>query len=232
MPPTLAYLLVASLMGAGMLVAYFLGGSTVSPFCSECPHCRAIALDRERRLREAEYRDRGQPNDNRQSKTRTLARLAGAVSTARIGRPTRRRGRSNLPIASMRRILVGYDGTAAARRALDLAIELSVVTGAGLAVVSVVPHRRGKPIEPWDDSEEHARELLEAHELAASRGVAVELHEPVGEPAAEIAHVAEEGGFDAVMIGSSWSPRWLRTLQGSVSRSLAAHCHKTVITVR
>ena len=223
MTPTVACLLVALFMGAGMVVAYTLGSSGADPFCSECGHCRAIALERERRQHK--------PRATKDGPT-AIQRLAGAVSTAASKRPRRRSPRRRLPLGGLRKILVGYDGTSAARRALELAVDLAATLQANLTVVSVVPHRPGEPFEPWDDEEEHARQLLEAKQIAAGHGIDVELLEPIGEPAVEIAHVADEGNFDAVLIGSSWSPRWIRLLQGSVARSLAAHCHKTVITVR
>ncbi len=222
MTPTVVCLLVAFLMGAGMLVAYALGGSMVKPYCSECPHCRALALQREWRQRTA----------NGKPKNGALQKLADVVSTAAGKRSAPRRRRARMPVGALRKILVGYDGTQPAQRALNLAIDLALTLHASLAVVSVVPHRRGQPINPWDDQEEHARQLLEARELAVNRGVDVELFEPMGEPAEEIAHAAEDGNFDAVLIGSSWTPRWIKMLQGSVAASLAAHCHKTVITVR
>ena len=141
---------------------------------------------------------------------------------------SRRRSRC----VALRKILVAYDGSASAMRALDLAVQLAGALGARLSVVSVVPLHSGRmPIDPCDDREVHAHELLDAQELAARHGISVELVEPVGEPARAIEQAAEAGGFDAVLVGSGDAPAWLRALRGSVSARLVAHSAKTVIVV-
>ena len=67
----------------------------------------------------------------------------------------------------MNKILLAYDGGDPARRALDTAAELARLTGASVAVVSVVPTNPGRfPVDPWDDTSVHAQELLEARRIA------------------------------------------------------------------
>ena len=103
----------------------------------------------------------------------------------------------------MERILLAYDGGEPARRALETAAELALAFRATLSVVSVVPvGQDGKPTEPWDGGEEHARELHEAKRALAERGLQVDLLEPLGDPARTIERIAAEGGFDTIVIGS------------------------------
>ena len=63
-------------------------------------------------------------------------------------------------------------------------------------------------------------------------GIEAALAEPVGEPAPEIERVAEEGGYDTVVVGSRGLSGLERFLVGSVSEHVATHAHATVVVVR
>jgi len=223
-----SYLLVMLFIVAAVLVAYEMGQSTEPSACPACPHCRDRRLDRERQASAAAV---GQ--ERIQSALYRLAMPSrDAVIAAPVPATTRRRAYDTAGGPALRKILVGYDGGEAARRALELALTLASGLGASLAVVSVVPLHPGRtPIDPLDDREVHAQELLEAKELAARRGVTVELVEPVGEPAQKILQAAEVGNFDAVVVGSPRSSTWLRILRGSVPAHVVSHGAKTVIVV-
>ena len=130
----------------------------------------------------------------------------------------------------MKKILVAYDGQPPARRALEMAVDLSKAFGASVSVVSVVPFHPGRaPIDPWDDGTVHARELTEARELLAAEGIEAELLEPVGDPAKTIERIASEGGYDAIVVGSRQLGSLERVLQGSVSEHVATHATATVV---
>lgn len=228
MPTPILVVVALSFMLAGMLLAYETGRSAELPACQECPHCRERRRERERRAEEA---------------AAEAARFAHALGMPAIPGPEplvpasvevgNAAAPANAQAHALRRILVAYDGSEAARRALELALALAASLQVTLAVVSVVPRRIGRmPIDPLDNAETHARELLEAKELAAQQGVAVELAAPVGEPARTIELAAECGGFDAVLLGARQVPRWVRWLRGSVTAHVADHCAKTVIVVR
>lgn len=133
----------------------------------------------------------------------------------------------------MKRILVAYDGGDAARRALATGIELAKRFEAPISVVSVVPVHPGRmPVDPWDDRAVHAQELQEAKQLLAEHGITAELLEPAGDPAATIERIAEEGGFDTVVVGSRGLGAVSRFLQGSVSEHVATHADATVVIAR
>ena len=133
----------------------------------------------------------------------------------------------------MKRILLAYDATDAARHALAQTIQLATSFNAQVGVVSVVPTRGGRSaIDPWDDRTVHAEELLEARRLLRSAGIEAELFEPGGDPARTIERIAEERGFDTIVIGSRGLSGIARTLQGSVSQHVATHANMTVVVAR
>jgi nucleotide-binding universal stress UspA family protein len=133
----------------------------------------------------------------------------------------------------MKRILLAYDGTDPARRALDMAADLAKRYEAPVSVVSVIPVHAGRaPIEPWDDPQSHAAQLQEAKRLLAEQGIEAELLDPAGDPAEAIERVAEAGGFDMIVVGSRGLGTVGRFLQGSVSEHVATHAHATVVIAR
>jgi nucleotide-binding universal stress UspA family protein len=133
----------------------------------------------------------------------------------------------------MNKILLAYDGGEPAKRALDQTIELARKFGAQVGVISVVPVHPGRvPIDPWDDRTVHAEELLEARTLLREAGIEAELYEPGGDPAKVIEDVADERGYDTIIIGSRGLNTIARMLQGSVSDHVATHAHATVVVAR
>jgi nucleotide-binding universal stress UspA family protein len=131
----------------------------------------------------------------------------------------------------MEKILLAYDGGEPAKHALMTAIEMAQRFNATVSVISVVPFHPGTrtPIDPWDDSSVHAKELLEAKKLLREKGIEAELLEPAGDPARTIERVAREGGFDTIVMGSRGLGAIDRMLQGSVSEHVATHAEATVV---
>jgi nucleotide-binding universal stress UspA family protein len=133
----------------------------------------------------------------------------------------------------MNKILLAYDGGEPAKRALDQTIELAQKFGASVGVISVVPVHPGRaPIDPWDDRTVHAEELLEARTLLREAGIEAELFEPGGDPAKLIESVADERGYDTIIVGSRGLNALTKMLQGSVSDHVATHAHATVVVAR
>ena len=133
----------------------------------------------------------------------------------------------------MDKILLAYDGGEPAKRALDQTIELARHFEATVGVISVVPVRSGRaPADPWDDRTVHAEELLEARKLLREAGIEAELLEPGGDPAKTIERMADERGYDTIVIGTRGLGNLGRTLQGSVSEHVATNAHVTVVVAR
>lgn len=133
----------------------------------------------------------------------------------------------------MKKILLAYDAGEPANRALDQTIDLAKNFGASVGVVSVVPVRLGRtPIDPWDDRTVHAEALLEARRRLREAGIEAELLEPGGDPARTIERIADERGYDTIVIGNRGLGALARTLQGSVSEHVAANANVTVVVAR
>jgi nucleotide-binding universal stress UspA family protein len=133
----------------------------------------------------------------------------------------------------MNKILLAYDGGEPAKRALEQTIELARRFSASVGVVSVVPVRPGRaPVDPWDDRTVHAEELLEARKLLREAGIEAELLEPGGDPAKTIERIADERGYDTIVIGTRGLSTLSKILQGSVSDHVATHAHTTVVVAR
>ncbi len=133
----------------------------------------------------------------------------------------------------MKKILLAYDGGEPARRALEQTIELARRCQASVGVISVVPARSSRtPVDPWDDRTVHAEELLEARRLLRSAGIEAEMLEPGGDVARTIERVADERGYDTIVIGARGAGGVTRALRGGVSEHVAAHARATVVIAR
>jgi nucleotide-binding universal stress UspA family protein len=131
-----------------------------------------------------------------------------------------------------KRILLAYDGSEQAKRALAFAVELAKLAHAEIGVVSVVPVHAGRVgVDPWDDQKVHSQELLDAKQLITEAGLAPALHEPYGDVPDEIVRTAEEHSYDHIVTGSRHLGMLERTLQGSVSEAVAARFPSTVTIV-
>jgi nucleotide-binding universal stress UspA family protein len=131
-----------------------------------------------------------------------------------------------------KRILLAYDGSDQAKRALTFAVELAKLVHAQIGVVSVVPVHAGRiGVDPWDDRKVHSDELLEAKRLITEAGLTPDLHEPYGVIADAIIHTAEDGSYDHIVTGSRHLNLMERTLQGSVSEAIAVKFPATVTIV-
>ena len=131
------------------------------------------------------------------------------------------------------RILIAYDGSTGARRALEVGSELATALGASVGIVSAVPERSGlPPDDPWSETSAHAAELHEAKVFLAGAGLEAATHEPVGEPGHMIVQVAEEFGYDAIVLGPRELGPLRRAVLGSVSAYVATNTDATVIIVR
>ena len=131
------------------------------------------------------------------------------------------------------KILLAYDGGDPARKALDLTADFAKKFDASVAVVSVVPVHPGRvPIDPWDDTPVHASQLAEAKRLLLGYGIEPALIERAGDPAQTIERIAQDGGYDMVVVGSRHLGAVSRVLQGSVSEHIATHAPATVVIAR
>ena len=130
----------------------------------------------------------------------------------------------------MTKILVGYDGSDSAKRALERAATLA--NGETLTLVSAVDLLAGKGGFVYDpvEKEEIERHLHEALARLRELGVACRLAEGIGDPAHVITAEAEEIGADLIVVGTNHKNLLKRLLLGSVSTDVL-HRAKTEVLV-
>ena len=136
----------------------------------------------------------------------------------------------------MQTIVIGYDETEPAKRALERAADLAGAFGAKLVVTSVapvmVPAGRGTGgLDPTDPPERHREELAHARAYLEARGISAEYVPGLGDPADGIVAVAEQRKADMIVVGTR-EPNLLERLLGtSVSQSVSHHAHCDVLIV-
>jgi nucleotide-binding universal stress UspA family protein len=129
------------------------------------------------------------------------------------------------------RLLVAYDGSRAAKRALEHAAALAG-RGATVAVVNVIPAQSlSSRLETVSDAQrEHQRQLLrQARMLLAARKIEMKPVAAVGDPTTEIRTAAEKDDADVVVVGKG-SMRH-RLIHGSVSTRLARRAPCDVLII-
>ncbi len=117
-------------------------------------------------------------------------------------------------------ILVGYDGSETAQRALDAAASLAGY-GSTLAVVSVSPE--GRPAL--------RRPLVEARGRLARRQVEASYLGRFGDAAEQLVETARDLGVDLVVVGRRRGALQ-RLVLGSVSAQVVRRAHCDVLVVR
>lgn len=137
----------------------------------------------------------------------------------------------------MKTIVVGYDATEAAERALERAAQLAEAFSSRLIVTSVAPAEapgpRGGmgPIDPTDSPQEHHAELVKAHQYLSGRNVTAEYQPAIGHEAESIIAVAEATSADMIVVGTREPGMLARLLGTSVSESVQRHAHCDVLIV-
>jgi nucleotide-binding universal stress UspA family protein len=136
----------------------------------------------------------------------------------------------------MNLIIVGYDDTDPARRALERASQLAKTFGSKLVVTSVAPvvtPATGRSIgaDPTDTGAEHRDELGHARSYLEGEGVTAEYVEALGHPADALVATAEERGADMIVVGTREAGFLTRLLGASVSDAVSHRAHCDVLIV-
>jgi nucleotide-binding universal stress UspA family protein len=148
-------------------------------------------------------------------------------------------------------ILVGYDGTRSAERALLRVSELAKAFGSNVIVASVTPAEplpsigagAFGPMPYLTDGAQELGAAARANEalwqehrerlqvLFAADGVPVEFADIVGQPAEELVALAEQHDADLIVVGTREPGFLVRLLGGSVSEGVARRAHCDVLIV-
>jgi len=138
----------------------------------------------------------------------------------------------------MKKILVAVDGSKASLDAARLALEIAQATRATLTAAYSVPPM----LMPGDVPFTVVSEVLKA-EVARGKQVLAEVREQLGNPdltlvelegspAERVAQLAEDEGFDLVVVGSRGRNAVARMFLGSVANRLVHICKKPEHEVR
>ena len=135
----------------------------------------------------------------------------------------------------MKTIVVGYDDTGPAKRALERAADLAGAFGSRLIVTSVVPVMtsaapRSIGTEPESEGV-HEAQLAAAKAFLAGRGIEADYIEALGHPAESIVEAAVERGADMIVVGTREPGFAQRLLGNSVSDAVAHRAHCDVLIV-
>jgi nucleotide-binding universal stress UspA family protein len=134
----------------------------------------------------------------------------------------------------MLKILVAYDGSPEADRALDWATRLP---DAVATVIGVVPTLAGSEpiadaVDPTVQPDAFRDELRTAAEKLTAAGVEATALARAGNPAQVVIETAEAGGFDLILIGTRGRHAIERFLFGSTAERVAWHATTPVLLVR
>ena len=135
----------------------------------------------------------------------------------------------------MKNVLLAYDGSEGAKRALETVVALHHEGD----VVTVVNSAEGLPLFGYagtlatpEEEEERHREAIEAQTALAEHGIEATVVERHGDPATAILDEADSEGADLIVMGTrgiSTAERWL---VGSVSTKVLHHAHCSVLVAR
>jgi len=136
----------------------------------------------------------------------------------------------------MKTIVVGYDESEPAQRALARAADLADAFGSKVIVTSVAPvlvgSREMGPIDPADPPELHREELEHAKTFLSGRGIEGQFEVQVGDPATAIVELADSCKADLIVVGTR-HPSLISSILGlSVSGAVKRKAHCDVLTVQ
>lgn len=136
----------------------------------------------------------------------------------------------------MNTIVIAYDETEAAQRALERAATLARAFGSSLVVASVAPVTtpaapRSVGADPTDTGSQHRQELEHARAYLDEQGLSAQYVEALGHPGDAIVATAEDHGADLIVVGTREPGFMERVLGTSVSNSVSHRAHCDVLIV-
>jgi len=136
-----------------------------------------------------------------------------------------------------RKVLIGFDGSPAARKALQAALDLAQRYGAAVTALAVVRPPEFAELEAEVNAAlaEAQGPLAEAFRWARAEarraGVSLETRIQAGHPADTLVRVAREEGFDLIVLGRRGLTPVQRWMLGSVSERVLRYAHCPVMVV-
>ena len=137
-----------------------------------------------------------------------------------------------------KKILVAYDGSDGAKRALEKAVEIVRLMQAEVHILAVgrIPEY-AETISEVEEAKEQARGFYakimeEALHDMNQRGVSAQTHIDFGKPADVILRFAEDLGSDLVVLGTKPHSILKRRILGATVDKVVDHAHCSVLVVR
>ena len=137
-----------------------------------------------------------------------------------------------------KKIMLGYDGSSYAKKALSVAGDLAKKYGAQVTAVGVahipVFTENGEAINVIieDTKAFLAAQLEEAKAAAAREGLKLEVRTEMGHPAEVLIRLADQEGYSLIVVGSRGLGGIQHLLLGSVSEATVRHAHCPVLVVK
>ena len=136
----------------------------------------------------------------------------------------------------MKTIVLGYDDSESAVRALGRATQLAKAFDASVVAISaaqvLVPAAHGiGPIDPVDPPALHREQLAHAKAVLDELGIEAEYDVGIGDPADVIIAAAEARHADMIVVGTSEPGLISRLLGLSVSENVQRRAHCDVLIV-
>jgi nucleotide-binding universal stress UspA family protein len=137
----------------------------------------------------------------------------------------------------METIVIGYDDSEAAKRALERAATLAKLLGSKLVVTSVAPvstpaaARSMGGADATDTAADHDAQLAAARSYLQTQSLEADYVEALGHPGDAIVATAADRGADLIVVGTRELGTLQRLLGMSVSDSVAHHAHCDVLIV-
>jgi nucleotide-binding universal stress UspA family protein len=137
----------------------------------------------------------------------------------------------------IKKILLAYDGSESAKKALDTALDLARKYRAELYVLTVSqPPDCGEDVETEAIIENsrsyHERALTPVKDVVAASGVKAVFEVAIGHPAEQIIYHADRYHVDLIVLGHRGKSLFRRLLLGSVSKQVVQYADRTVLVVR
>lgn len=135
-----------------------------------------------------------------------------------------------------RSILVAYDGSPQAQRAVDVAFSLAEAMRSKLLVFAVIrppePALRAELNAILDDAREHYEQgFAQLRERAKQAAVELDTEIEVGHPAEHIVHRAEQMQAGLIVMGRRGTSTFRRWMLGSISERVLRYAHCPVMVV-
>jgi len=138
-----------------------------------------------------------------------------------------------------KKILIGYDDSPGAKRALEVACEMAKALDAELWALAVLEHLPkyaasvGEIEEAQAQGQAYLRELLSgAQEYALGREVALQVDQVSGQPAQAIVKYADDQRFNLIVLGHSGHSGIWGTFLGTTADKTMRHARCSVMVVR